>query len=130
MRTSKFSDEGFTEIFQSSLSNEDKAKRLGISVAYMKAKSKKLGIKADAPKVVVKDDDIVIVTEIGTYVRSYCTYATDAVVKAKDLRELIECNDTEFIPTKFIVNNMTEEEQEKETFMVSKLKRNYGDPHV
>jgi len=129
-RVSKFSDAEFEEIFLSDLDEDKRASKLGISVQYMRLKAKKLKIKREDIKKPVKQDTVVIVIERGTYTRSYCTYESDAVVKAKELRELVECNDTNFVPTDFEVRPMTEEEQEKETFMVSKLKRNYGEPHV
>jgi hypothetical protein len=127
MRVSKFTKAQFTKIYNSNLSDEQKSEKLGISAAYMQLKAKKLGIKKDKPKR-IENDHIVIVTETGTYTRSCITFSADAVVKAKQLREIIECNDVEFVPNKFSVEKMTEKEMEQEHFIVSKLKRSYGDP--
>lgn len=127
MRTSKHSKAEFKKIVQSGLTDDEKAEKLGISKAYMNAKAKKLGIKKpEKPKPPEKDYPV-IVTETGTYTRSYITYSHDAVVKAKELRELVECNDTDYKPKSFDVEKMTAEEMEKEEFIVNKLKRNFGE---
>lgn len=127
MRVSKFTQAQFTKIYNSNLTDEQKAEKLGIGIPYMQLKAKKFGIKKDKPKR-IENDHIVIVTETGTYTRSCITFSSDAVVKAKQLREIVECNDVEFVPTDFSVEKMSEAEMEQEHFIVSKLKRNYGDP--
>tara|TARA_R110000824_G_scaffold112318_2_gene261412 strand:- start:6232 stop:6621 length:390 start_codon:yes stop_codon:yes gene_type:complete len=127
MRVSKFTQAEFTKIYNSALSNEEKAEKMGIGVPYMQLKAKKYKIKKEPIKR-VENDVPVIVTETGTYTRTCITFLTDAVVKAKELREIVDCNDVEFVPAKFSVQKMTEEEMEHDTFTVSKLKRNFGEP--
>lgn len=127
MRVAKHSEKEFTAIYNSDLTAEEKAEKLSISKAYMELKAKKYGLKKKKTEK-PKTDYPVIVTETGTYTRSYVTFSTDAVVKAKELREICECNDTDFVPKKFTVAKMTEAEIEQEQFIVSKLKRNYGEP--
>ena len=127
VRVSKFTKEQFTKIYNSNLSSEQKSEKLGITLAYMELKAKKLGLKKEKPKR-IENDHIVIVTETGSYTRSCITFSSDAIVKAKQLREIVECNDVEFVPAEFSVEKMTEEEMEQDTFTVSKLKRNFGEP--
>jgi hypothetical protein len=126
MRVSKHSEKEFTAIYSSDLTDEEKTEKLSISKAYMELKAKKYGLKkkkVEKPKT----DYPVIVTETGTYTRSCVTFSTDAVVKAKELREICECNDTDFVPKKYTVTKMSQEEIEKEEFLISKLKRSFGE---
>jgi hypothetical protein len=127
-RVSKFTDAQFKTIYLSKLSDEVKAEKLGISTVYMHLKAKKLKIKRKTivKSEVILNDAIVIVTENGTYSRSYITYEHEAVVKAKELREVIDGNDTEYVPVDFTVARMTEAQIEQEQFSVQKLKRSFG----
>jgi hypothetical protein len=127
MRVSKFTDEQFLKVANSNISDEDKSKKLGISLAYFRLKSKKLGVKKEVVEKPAVDYPV-IVTETGTYSRSYITYSTDAVVKAKELREIAECNDTDYVPKAFSVKKMSDKEIEQESFLVNRLKRHFGEP--
>ena len=126
MRVSKHSKAEFAKIYLGQGTNQEKAEKLDITSAYMQLKAKKYGLKKTKEKR-PENDYPVIVTETGTYTRSCITYSHDAVVKAKELREIVDCNDVEFVPKKFSVEKMTEEEMEKDTFTVNKLKRNFGE---
>jgi len=125
VRVSKHSKKEFSDVYLSNLTDEEKVEKLGITKAYMELKAKKYGIKKTKEKKIAADYPV-IVTETGTYKRSYITYSNDAVVKVQQLREICECNDTEFTPKKFSTAKMTEKEIEQEEFLINKLKRHFG----
>jgi hypothetical protein len=132
MRTPKLSDKEFAAIYEAEQDDRVRASKLGCSVAYMKLRWKKLNTaSSQTPELVTDDSEAdddypVIVTEHGTYTRSCITYSKGAEVKAKQQRETCSCNDTDYTPIKFVTTKMTEEEIDRETFIINKLKRSFG----
>jgi hypothetical protein len=119
-------DQEFTELYNKYKTNQERADASGYSPAYISIKASKLGLtkKKEAEP---EKDKMVIVIESGSYTRSYLTYATDAEVKAKELRQVIELNDTDFKPKSFKTRDLTQKELDTETFHTERLKRHFGD---
>lgn len=119
------SDEEFIKLYNKYDNNQERSDASGYSPSYISLKASKLGLNKKQENLTQKQEEVVIVIETGKYTRSYLTYESDAEVKAKELRQVIELNDTDYEPKSFRTRKLTSTEKEKELFHIQRLERHF-----